>query len=130
METKNDLREGLLSRLPRPESLASYRQETASLLAKHEKALATERWTAAALSFCAMATFFFYGWMMKAHPLDAGAQLSFSVGILVFVLLVVVNGVRYPIYASQVATLKEIKQVQLQLLEVQSRLDKAATPNT
>jgi hypothetical protein len=32
--------------------------------------------------------------------------------------------VRLPIYASQVATLKEIKQVQLQVLELQASLRK------
>jgi hypothetical protein len=37
---------------------------------------------------------------------------------------VAVIGVRLPIYASQVATLKEIKQVQLQILELQVSLRK------
>src|ERR1043165_798789 len=131
MEQQTDnLRERLLARLPRPENLASYREETASLLAKHQAALSAEKWTARALSLCAFAAMFFYGWMIKARPLDAGTQLSFLGGTLVFVLLVAINGVRFPIYASQVATLKEIKQVQLQLLEVQARLDKANVPNT
>jgi len=129
MESRNDLRENLLSRLPRPENLVRYREETASLLAKHQRALSTEKWTATALSFCALAAFFFYSWMMKARPLDTGAQLSFLGGTLVFVLLVAINGVRFPIYSSQVATLKEIKQVQLQILEVQARLEKIDKPN-
>ena len=130
MESRSDMREDLLSRLPRPENLASYREETASLLAKHQRALSREKWTATALSFCAFVAMFFYGWIMKARPLDAGAQLSFLGGTLVFVLLAAINGVRFPIYASQVATLKEIKQLQLQLLEMQARLDKSNVPNT
>ena len=40
MEKKNDsLRERLLAHLPQPENLEGYREDTASLLAKHEKAL-------------------------------------------------------------------------------------------
>jgi hypothetical protein len=123
MKQQNDsLRERLLARLPRPENLASYREETASLLAKHERALSTEKWAASALSFCALAAMFFYTWIMKARPLDTGGQLSFLGGTIVFVLLVAIIGVRFPIYASQVATLKEIKQVQLQILELQAAL--------
>jgi hypothetical protein len=45
-------------------------------------------------------------------------------GTLVFVLLVAIIGVRLPIYASQVAILKEIKQVQLQILELHASLRK------
>ena len=44
MEQQNDtLRERLLSRLPQPENLAAYREETASLLAKHQRALSREK---------------------------------------------------------------------------------------
>ena len=44
MEKQNDsMRERLLARLPQPENLAAYREETASLLAKHEKALFWEK---------------------------------------------------------------------------------------
>ena len=37
---------------------------------------------------------------------------------------------RYPIYASQVATLKELKQVQLQILELQVSLQKDRSPQS
>jgi hypothetical protein len=132
MEQQTDnLRERLLARLPRPENLASYREETASLLAQHERALSVEKWTARVFSYCAGALLFFYSWMMNTRTLDAAAQLSFTGGTLTLVLLAAINGlVRFPIYASRVATLKEIKQVQLQLLEVQARLDNANVPNT
>jgi hypothetical protein len=44
MEKQNDsMRDRLLARLPQPENLAAYREETASLLAKHEKALFWEK---------------------------------------------------------------------------------------
>ena len=46
MEKQNDsVRDRLLTRLPQPENLAAYREEVASLLAKHEKALAAEKWS-------------------------------------------------------------------------------------
>jgi len=40
-QQSNDIRERLLATLPTPENLAAYREETASLLAKHSRAL---RW--------------------------------------------------------------------------------------
>ena len=131
MEQQNDtLRERLLSRLPQPENLAGYREETASLLAKHEKALSTEKWTTFALSICGAATIWFFAWIMKSRTLDASAQLSFLGGFLVFVVLLAIDGVRYPIYASQVATLKELKQVQLQILELQASLQRDRSPQS
>jgi len=40
MEKENSsMRDRLLARLPQPENSAAYREETASLMAKHEKAL-------------------------------------------------------------------------------------------
>lgn len=125
MEQQSDnLRERLLSRLPQPENLAAYREETAELLARHDKALSTEKWTTTALSLCGFAAMIFFSWMVNTHPFDVGGQLRFLGGTLVFVLLVAIIGVRLPIYASQVATLKEIKQVQLQILELQASLRK------
>jgi hypothetical protein len=125
MEQQSDnLRERLLSRLPHPENLTAYREETAALLAKHERALSTEKWTTSALSLCGLVAIIFFSWMVNTHPFDVSGQLRFLGGTLVFVLLVAVIGVRRPIYASQVATLKEIKQVQLQILELQVSLRK------
>jgi len=125
MEQQSDsLRERLLSRLPQPENLAAYRKETADLLAKHDRALSTEKWTTAALSLCGVAAMIFFSWMVNAHPGDTNGQLRFLGGTLVFVLLVAIIGIRLPIYASQVATLKEIKQVQLQILELHASLRK------
>src|ERR1039458_5723414 len=43
MENNDSIRDRLLARMPQPENLAAYREETASLLAKHEKALFWER---------------------------------------------------------------------------------------
>ena len=56
MEKQNEsMRERLLARLPQPENLAAYREETASLLAKHEKALFWEKMPSTVCSVSAIA---------------------------------------------------------------------------
>src|SRR5260370_17042321 len=58
MEKQNDsMRERLLARLPQPENLAAYREETASLLAKHEKALFWEKMPSTVCYVIAFAAF-------------------------------------------------------------------------
>jgi hypothetical protein len=49
------VRDRLLARLPQPENLEAYRQETASLLARHEKALFWDRATGIVISWFAIA---------------------------------------------------------------------------
>ena len=47
MEKQNEnLRDRLLARLPQPENLAAYREETASILAKNDKKLFWVTWMA------------------------------------------------------------------------------------
>jgi hypothetical protein len=127
METRSDLREGLLSRLPRPENLVSYRQETAALLAKHARALRWDKFAGNTFVFVAALLFL---WSCYPGRLGAPVVFSFRFGSALFYFIGAISLVGYKIYDSQVATLKEIKQVQLQLLEVQARLDKTNVPNT
>jgi hypothetical protein len=121
-QQSNDLRERLLAALPQPENLAAYRDETATLLAKHARALRWDKFTAYMLVFlaCALAFLWNHGpWRpgtLALHGLQVGSALLFFVGT--------IYAARYEIYAGQVATLKEIKQVQLQILELQSSLRK------
>lgn len=131
MNQQNDsLREGLLSSLPRPENLVSYREETASLLAKHQRALLWEKWSATAISYCALGLMFLYQWIMTVRPHDAGAANRVLGGALVFFFLGAICSVKAYTYTSQVATLKEVKQVQLQILELQASLCKDAELGT
>jgi hypothetical protein len=51
---------------------------------------------------------------MAAHSFQFGSALLYFVGA--------IYAVQYKVYDSQVATLKEIKQVQLQVLELQASL--------
>jgi hypothetical protein len=122
MEKQNDsMRERLLARLPQPENLAAYREETASLLAKHEKALFWEKMPSTVLYLSASAIVMAYIlWWQKiattpTHFIWLWAVLFF-VGA--------VQDLRYRIYRSKVDTLKEVKQVQLQILELQASLQK------
>jgi hypothetical protein len=121
MEKQNDsMRERLLARLPQPENLAVYREETAALLTKHEKALFWDRVPSVvcyavaaimvALSLWGKTTagMHQYLWFLAGFAYFGGVNLD----------------VRYRIYRSEVNTLKEVKQVQLQILELQASLQK------
>ena len=122
-QQSNDLRERLLATLPQPENLAAYREETASLLAMHKRALFWDKFMASLVVFVAVALWFLWipnqPWHLSAsiiHGFQAASALMFFFGA--------ISAVGYQIYASQVATLKEIKQVQLQILELQAALRK------
>ena len=122
MEKQNEsVRERLLARLPQPESLAAYREETVALLAKHTRALRWDKIAANTFVYLAVLLFCF-----SIYPGRLGPQgvhsFQFGGALLYFVGTIYV--VQYKIYESQVATLKEIKQVQLQILELQASLNK------
>jgi hypothetical protein len=123
MEKQNEsMRERLMARLPQPENLAAYREETASLLAKHEKALFWEKIPAVFCSWSACAIFI-ASWFWAQKSGAAINQFTWCwVGILYLVGAGL--GLSYRINRSKVDTLKEVKQVQLQILELQASLQK------
>ena len=121
MEKQNDsMRERLLARLPQPENLAAYREETAALLAKHEKALTWEKMAPRACYVIALAILVVnWSWGQKFggapnHPVWLWAGYAYFLGA--------VGELRYRIYHGRVETLKELKQVQLQILEIHASL--------
>ena len=129
MEQKdNTLRERLLARLPRPEKLETYREETASLIARHERALFWEKWSSRVLALLGVGLYLFA--ISPLIPLQAqnllGANekifLCFMAGLLFFVGLIYALG--YQVNRSKVDLLTELKQVQLQVLELQASLGK------
>ncbi|MGA2847355.1 MAG: hypothetical protein ABSE46_00065 [Terracidiphilus sp.] len=124
MEKGSDgLRERLLARLPQPENVATYREETVSLLAKHEKALWWESWSFHVLWICTVALIF-VGSSDWAQRLDPRASVGFyDLAGLMFV-GAFSTGMQYYINRSKVEILKEVKQVQLQVLELQASLRK------
>ncbi len=123
----NNLRQGLLAALPQPENLAAYREETAALLAKHARALRWDYISASTLMFIAVGLFW---WSCFPGRLGPQGVHSFQFGAGLFYFVGAMYLLRYSIYKSQVATLKEIKQVQLQILELQASLGKAREPQS
>jgi hypothetical protein len=120
MAQQNDLRDRLLASLPQPEHLANYRDETAALLAKHATALRWDKVLANTVVFFAVALLLLSGfWHLDPSTLNR-LQIG-SAGVYFIGLILQVN---YRIYGSEVATLKEIKQAQLQILELKASLQK------
>jgi hypothetical protein len=124
-QESSSVRDRLLGRLPQPENLAAYREKVVSGLEKSEKALRREKWISVALWIYAIAFITIpltMGWLR----LDTRGGATF--GIAAFFLLIVaavqlVNGVTS---MSRTLILKEVKQVQLQVLELQAFLQKGA----
>jgi hypothetical protein len=129
MEKQNDsMRERLLARLPQPENLVAYREETVALLAKHEKALFWEKWTAGTFVLLGEALYMFaispLVPLREQNLLGANEKIFLSIcaGLLFFIGLIYALG--YQVGRSKVDMLKELKQIQLQILELQSSLNK------
>jgi hypothetical protein len=127
MEQGNSsMRDRLLARLPQPENLAAYREETESLLASHEKALRTNRYSGFALWLSAVAILALTNsiWSPDLAPMAIDG-LHFLVGLMA--IAGVMTGVESLVDRSKVDLLKEIKQLQLQVLEVQASLRNSGT---
>ena len=122
MEKQNDsLRDRLLARLPQPENLEAFREQTASLLAKHEKALFWEKWTTQAVGLLAVGVFLMT--MLPWGPrLDTTRTVVFDVVAGIFFFMSQMWRLEYNLNRNQVNLLKEVKQVQLQVLELQASL--------
>lgn len=124
MEKQNDnMRERLMARLPKPENLSAYQKETAALLSKHDRALFWEK--AASTACYAIAAIMVVLWLFGLTPTQAMRQSFWPMTGTVY-FLGALQDLRYRIYQNRVDTLKELKQVQLQILEVQASLQKHA----
>jgi len=128
MEPKSEImRDRLLSRLPQPENLAEYRQEVSAMLEKNEKGLRREtKWSTVLWVYLTLlATLFLtLSGRLVDKPASAGkiALLgSFSCCMLIWG---AVELLKRFINRARVELLKETKQVQLQVLELQAMLRK------
>lgn len=119
-QQSNDLRERLLAALPQPENLAAYREETAALLTKHAIALRWDKIATNTIFLCALAVAVLWGFWRPFSTAPRGLEVGWA--ILFF--MGMIYKVHYEIYGNQISTLKEIKQVQLQILELQASLRK------
>ncbi|MGB9405986.1 MAG: hypothetical protein WCA89_00515 [Terracidiphilus sp.] len=126
MEKQNDsVRDRLLARLPQPENLAAYREEVASGLAKNEKKLSWVKWMARSTWLVLIvywAVVFNRGETWLATP--NGHVFTF---VVVFLFICgFFQILKYFVLRSRVEILREVKQVQLQVLELQASLQKTS----
>jgi hypothetical protein len=123
MEKQSEgLRERLLAQLPQPENVGAYREETAALLTKHKRALLWDKVVAVTVTFMGMGFFVLANtpWGRKVYA--NGTIVLEVMAVLFFV--GALQDLNYRINRSKVDLLKEVKQVQLQVLELQAALRK------
>jgi hypothetical protein len=123
-QQSSSVRDRLLARLPQPKDLAAYREKVASGLEKSEKSLRRERWISVALWIYAVAFITIpltIGWLR----LDTRGGASFGIAAFFLLITAAVQLVNHVTSASRVQILKEVKQVQLQVLELQASLQKS-----
>jgi hypothetical protein len=117
------LREKLLARLPQPENREAYREETTALMARYQRELFWEKVTARTLMLIGGIIFMIAN-LRSGLKLDANAKIVFDVMDAVFYFLGAIYQVGYEVSRSKVDLMKEVKQVQLQLLELQASIKK------
>jgi hypothetical protein len=124
MNPENEnIRERLLSHLPQPANLNAYREEVASLLKKKEKELRREKRVLIELWTFVIVVSVLFLWL-GGQRLDTPKGPYFVSLACFWFLFGMVYFVAHSINRSKVDILKEVKQVQVQVLEVQALLSK------
>jgi hypothetical protein len=124
MEPKDDsIRERLLSQLPQPANLPAYREEVALLVEKKEKEVRRERRVMIELWVFAVVVSIPFLWM-GAQRMDTVMGPYFMGCAGFWFLFALVYLAAHSINRSRVELLKEVKQVQVQVLELQELLQK------
>jgi len=127
MERSESIGELLVSRLPRPENLAAYQEEVSSLLAANEKKLRRVKKTIVWMWTFVIVVSIPSLWM--AGQEFGTPQGNWFLGwTCVWVLLGAIEVAKYDHNQARVELLKELKQLQLQVLELQSSLTKPGNP--
>ena len=118
MQPNNDMRDRLLSHLPPATDLSVYRQQVAATLEKNQKRIRLERLLATLFwIFCAV-TCTVYIWFG-----NGGSQFPRAPFLAcIFLLFGGVEILKHHIHSAQVELHKEIKQLQVQVFELQSFL--------
>jgi hypothetical protein len=136
MEPRDDsIRERLLSQLPQPANLPAYREEVALLLEKKEKEVRRERRVMIELWVFTIVISILFLWMgaqrMGSKAVDEAVLGPYFMGCAGFwFLFALVYFVAHSISRSWLALLKEVKQVQVQVLELQELLQKGSAQTT
>jgi hypothetical protein len=119
MENKDSIRDRILSRLPQPANAAAYRDEMASTLAKNDRNLRLRWWVTMAYWLLAVSLI---AYCLSQHWLDTPrGQIRAFAGIM----LLSVQLLRYAVNRGSVEILKEVKQLQLQVLELRAAMEKS-----
>lgn len=128
MEHRSEaISELLLSRLPRPANLGTYQEEVRSLLAENEKKLRQDKGTVVRVWIFVIAVSVPCLWMAGAH--FNTPQGNWFLGTTYFwVLFGAIEIAKYASRQGRVELLKELKQIQLQVLEVHALLPKGGAP--
>jgi hypothetical protein len=117
------MQDRLLSRLPKPANSAGYRMEVAQLLEKNDKAFLREKWGARALwifCVCLGTTYLWFG----GDKLDSPKAAWFGCLACFWLIIGAVELMKHFINRSRLELLKEVKQIQLQILDLQEALSK------
>jgi hypothetical protein len=114
--SNESMRDRLLSRLPQPENAAEYRGQVAALLQRNERKLRQEKWYSGAIWIFVVLLAIALFWGSAGKPRAAEADLF----ALLFLIYGAVELLKHFINRSRVDLLKEIKQVQLQVLELEA----------
>lgn len=118
--SNESMRDRLLSRLPQPENAAEYRNDVAALLAKNERGLRRETWGTGALWIFVT----LMGTALLVKGADTPHAATVGTGACFFLIFGAVELLKHFINRSRVELLKEIKQLQLQVLELQAAVRK------
>jgi hypothetical protein len=130
MEKQNEsVRDRLLARLPQPENLAAYREEVTSTLEKNEKRLRWEKWGVGIFWLYAIGFFLLGSWYRGEQWLDTPHGHAYEFVALLLLLCGVMELIKHSINRSRVELLREVKQVQFQMLELQADLLKKEGPS-
>ena len=118
MDKQNEsMRDRLLARLPQPENLDAYREEVTAGLAKNEKAFRRQTWGTIALWLYGIA-FAFVPLTMGWLHLDTRNGATYGFAAFFLLLVGAVELLKLFINRNRLELLRELKQVQLQLLEL------------
>jgi hypothetical protein len=126
MERNESISELLLSRLPQPANLTAYQKEVTSLLAENEKKLRRNKWTVVCLWIFVVVVSVPFLWMAGTH--FNTAEGNWFLGLVGFwVLFGAIEIAKYEHKQVRLELLKELKQVQLQILQLHALLSKGGT---
>jgi hypothetical protein len=120
----SSMRDRLLARLPKPENLAAYREEVLAGLEKREKRLCWVKWVSRVFWLCVI-----WLWLVFLYRGEEWADSPhghrWEIGLTVLFICGALQVLKYFIIRCRVEILKEVKQVQLQVLELQASLQKS-----